>query len=288
MKTLWFLLAASAANILAAEREVALIAGPPSHGPLAHEQNAAVMLLERLLNRVPGISATAYRNGWPSDPSVVETAAAIFVFCDGAERHLMFQSDRADAVNRLAARGAGIVLYHFATEPPAHKGHDEMLNWVGGFFALNYSVNPVWEADLQPSPRHPAARGVKPFRLKDEWYFNIRFREGMRGVTPVLTAIPPAGALSRPDGPRSGNADVRSKAGQPQVLAWAARGTGGGRGFGFTGGHFHLNLGDGNFRKLVLNSIVWAAKGKVPSNGVESTVTQAELMANLDPKPERK
>ncbi len=165
---------------------------------------------------------------------------------------------------------------------------NEMLDWIGGFFELNYSVNPIWEADIAPSAKHPAARGVKPFRLKDEWYFNIHFRDGMKGVTPVLTAVPPKETMSRPDGPRSGNPDVRKKIGQPQTLAWAVERADGGRGFGFTGGHYHLNLGDANFRKLVLNAIVWAAKAKVPRNGVESSVTEAELMANLDPKPARK
>lgn len=282
------LLATLAGALSAADREVALIAGTPSHGPLAHEQNAAVMLLEGRLNKVPGIHATSYRNGWPSDPAVIDKAAAIFVFCDGAERHLIFQGDRAEAVKKAAARGAGIVLYHYGTEPPAKRGHEEMLDWIGGFFELNYSVNPIWEADLKPAAKHPVARGVKPFRLKDEWYFNIRFRDGMRGVTPVLTAIPPEDKFQGPDGPRSGNPDVRKKVGQPQVVAWAVERPGGGRGFGFTGGHYHLNLGDANFRKVILNAIVWAAKGKVPSGGIESAATEAELMENLDPKPPAK
>ena len=46
----------------------------------------------------------------------------------------------------------------------------------------------------------------------------------------------------------------------------------GGRGFGFTGGHDHKNWGDPNFRKLVLNAILWTAGLDVPSAGVESQV----------------
>ena len=34
----------------------------------------------------------------------------------------------------------------------------------------------------------------------------------------------------------------------------------------------------------MLNAILWIAKAEVPASGVESTVTQEELMANLDPK----
>ncbi|MEI6356007.1 MAG: hypothetical protein WCP53_02765 [Verrucomicrobiota bacterium] len=59
---------------------------------------------------------------------------------------------------------------------------------------------------------------------------------------------------------------------------------GGGRGFGFTGGHYHKNWGDDNFRKLVLNALVWIAKGNVPADGIPSTVTQQQLQKNLDLK----
>ena len=58
------------------------------------------------------------------------------------------------------------------------------------------------------------------------------------------------------------------------MLAWAVERPDGGRGFGFTGAHTHKNWGDPNFRKLVLNAILWTAKLDVPSEGVESHVTE--------------
>jgi hypothetical protein len=112
----------------------------------------------------------------------------------------------------------------------------------------------------------------------------MRFRENMDHVTPILTAIPPASTFQGPDGPHSGNEFVRQKIGQPQHVAWCVEREDGGRGFGFTGGHVHRNWGDDNFRKLVLNALLWTAKADVPLNGVESHVTPEELQANLDPK----
>ena len=58
--------------------------------------------------------------------------------------------------------------------------------------------------------------------------------------------------------------------GRDEVLAWAVERPDGGRGFGFTGAHSHKNWGDPNFRKLVLNAILWTAKLDVPPEGVES------------------
>ena len=51
-----------------------------------------------------------------------------------------------------------------------------------------------------------------------------------------------------------------------------------------TGGHFHKNWGNDNFRKVVLNAILWSAKAEVPATGVASMVTPEDLRKNLDPK----
>ena len=108
----------------------------------------------------------------------------------------------------------------------------------------------------------------------------------MAGVTPILSDLPGPDTLKRPDGAHSGNPHVRAAVLQrkePQHVAWAAERPDGGRGFGFTGGHFHRNWGDDNFRKLVLNAIVWAAGDEVPQCGVEvGRVTEFDLAANQD------
>ena len=66
-------------------------------------------------------------------------------------------------------------------------------------------------------------------------------------------------------------------------MAWASENESGSRGFGFTGGHFHWNWGDPNFRKVVLNAVVWVAQGEVPKSGVEDpVVTLKQLEKNQD------
>lgn len=67
-------------------------------------------------------------------------------------------------------------------------------------------------------------------------------------------------------------------------MAWAAERDDGGRGFGFTGAHFHRNWGNDDFRKLVLNAILWTAKAEVPAKGVQSKVSEEDLKKNLDKK----
>jgi len=105
----------------------------------------------------------------------------------------------------------------------------------------------------------------------------MRFAPSSSALVPILKATPP-------DDTRR-TAAAKEHPGREEVVAWAFQRPDGGRGFGFTGGHFHVNWGDDNFRKLVLNALLWTAKGEVPAAGVSSRVTQDELKQNLDPKP---
>ena len=75
---------------------------------------------------------------------------------------------------------------------------------------------------------------------------------------------------------------------KPQILAWVYERPGGGRGFGFSGGHFHRNWANGDYRKLVINAVVWLAKIDVPADGVDSVITEADLSAHLDDKPRKR
>ncbi|MCA9437023.1 MAG: ThuA domain-containing protein, partial [Candidatus Omnitrophica bacterium] len=54
-----------------------------------------------------------------------------------------------------------------------------------------------------------------------------------------------------------------------QTVAWAVDRKDGGRGFGFTGGHFSHNLFLPGYRTLLLNAIVWTAGMEVPEGGVQ-------------------
>ena len=176
-------------------------------------------------------------------------------------------------------------MLHYAVEVPAGKPGDCFLDWIGGYFEMNWSVNPHWVANFTSIPKHPITQGVKPFTMEDEWYYHMRFRENMKGVTPLLSTVPPDSTLERPDGTHSGNPDVRKAVAnkEPQHLAWCVERADGGRGFGFTGGHYHNGWANEDLRKLIMNAIVWTAKLEVPKGGVVTpTPTQEELKSYLD------
>jgi type 1 glutamine amidotransferase len=73
-----------------------------------------------------------------------------------------------------------------------------------------------------------------------------------------------------------------------EVIAWAVERAGGGRGFGCTGGHYHRNWGIPDFRRMVMNAILWSARLDVPSGGAKCDITPEDLATGLDDKPAKK
>ncbi|MCP5520323.1 MAG: DUF1080 domain-containing protein [Verrucomicrobiales bacterium] len=269
---------------LGATKNVVFIAGGPSHGPGEHEHRAGLMLLQKCLDGVKDLDIRLY-SIWPEDPGVLDAADAIVVYSDGGAGHIAIQGERLAQLRNALERGAGFGCIHYACEVPKERGGQEWLDFIGGYFEMYWSVNPHWDADFDSLPTHAVTRGVNPFKMRDEWYYHMRFQTG--GVTPILSDLPPKETLNRPDGPHSGNPEVRAAVldrKEPQHVMWLYDRPDKGRGFGFTGGHFHKNWAQDDFRKVVLNAIVWISGLEVPPNGVESHPTPEDLVANQDKK----
>ena len=234
---------------------------------------------------MPNIKCEVTLNGWPTDSSIFEGADCIVMYCDGGGGHMVNQ--HLDQVDALAKKGVGIVCIHYGVEVPKGPSGEKFLRLDRRLFRDELVGQSALDRQVSrsfPTTRSPAA--CSRSRSTTNGITTCGFATEMKGVTPILTALPPKETLSRGDGPHSGNPDVRRdvlEKKEPQHMAWAAEREGGGRGFGFTGGHDHWNWGEPNFRKVVLNAIVWCAKGEVPKTGVESpAVTLRELEANQD------
>ena len=78
------------------------------------------------------------------------------------------------------------------------------LRWTattiaGVYLAVAEGMVLAMKAGLDEFPEHPITRGVEPFEINDEWYYHMRFVDGMDGVTPILTDLPPRETLSFAD-----------------------------------------------------------------------------------------
>jgi type 1 glutamine amidotransferase len=160
------------------------------------------------------------------------------------------ENKRIEKIRKLMAAGTGLVCIHFAVAPPPGKDSD-FLKWTGGYYEKGYSKNPHNEVEVAPgAPDHALCRGWKPFTTRDEYYYKIRFDPNEKGLIPVMTTMLPKDKPNR------------------EVIAWAIQRKDGGRGFGFTGGHFHRNWRIEDCRKMILNAIWWTAGVEIPAGGV--------------------
>jgi hypothetical protein len=253
---------------------IVLVADTDTHGARGnHEFVAAAIYLARTINaNYPNAYAAVYtKQKWPKD---LKFADAIVVLMNHGG------SSVNPAVKEATDRGAGFMAVHYGVEVNKGEQGQQYLKWLGGYFEPFWSVNPHWTPDFKEIAKHETTRGVKPFTINDEWYYHMRFVEGMKDVTPVLSALPPINTIGWKEGQKP-NSDVA--AGKAQVMAWAYERPDKGRGFGFTGLHKHENLGNDSMRTMLLNAVAWVAKLRVPEGGVPSkTLTRDDLEKLID------
>ena len=159
-------------------RKLVLLAGSPSHPPGMHEFRAGSLLLEKRLVQVPGLTVERYDNGWVEDEATLADADAIVIYADGNRHHPLADKRRLALVGEQMARGAGLGCMHYGVEVRPDDAGEEFKSWLGGFYEHEWSCNPIWTPSFEQFPDHPVANGVRPFAIEDEWYFNMRFRDG--------------------------------------------------------------------------------------------------------------
>jgi type 1 glutamine amidotransferase len=256
-------------------KKIVLIAGKKSHGPEGnriHDYNWSARFLKHVLDRsniMDRINVEIHLNGWPDDDKSLDSAATIMIISDGrdgdkySEALHLESPQRVQRVQKLMDSGVGLALLHFSTFAPDQYAR-ECLEWTGGYFDWEENGQRKWysaittldNAEVQlVNPEHPISRGVKPFKMKEEFYHNIRFNPDDKSLTPLLTV--PA-LTGRPE--------------NGKTVAWCRqREKNNGRGFATTCGHFYDNWKNDDFRKLVLNGLAWTAHVEIPKEGVEST-----------------
>jgi type 1 glutamine amidotransferase len=262
-------------------KKIVFIAGQPSHPSGQHEFNAGAILLARGLNEQSNLplSVEVVHNGWPEDESIFEGADAIIIYSDGNARHPV--NGHEEKLDAMIKSGVGLMCMHYGVEVPKGPQGEYFKQWIGGHYEAGFSTNPHWTAEVEINKDHPISNGVPGFTANDEWYYNIRFADPNTSSS-ILTGVPTRERINRyihwtPGGEKG--------LGKKQTMMWAVERPDGGRGVGFTGGHWHRNWAVDDFRRVVLNAIVWTSGMEVPETGVVSEpITEAQLNENLDPK----
>ena len=273
------LLGAAAGHAQSADRayKILFLAGPKQHGaPGRHEYEKDLgelaWSLEHAAN-VKGITAKVMVGVTPRDLSLIEDADAIVVDGNGdwlkKETGALFpqQQDtdgrtydpettaylaKLDAL--IKRKHIGLVVFHYTMWVENWVGRRYLLDWLGGLWIPYASHNPVDTWAVRPlKTHHPVLQGVKPWTYREEMYSRY-FLFDNPGRTELLEATP--------TDPKNGSANP---------VAWAYQRPDGGRSVVWGGSDFHDNMHKfADYRRFLLNSILWAAAGNVPRGGVAS------------------
>ncbi len=260
---------ASAADVTGDRRPARLLLlgqSPDGHPWSTHEYMDGVRLIGSSLASEPGIRTIVVRadSPWVDGPELLDGADGAVLFLSEGARWLGEDRSRLHAFQRLAARGGGLVCLHWAMGCRGAGPINPFIQLFGGCHGGPDRKYRVLRTRLSPaSARNPISRGIAPFDVEDEFYYRLKFAD--RGtVIPVLQA--------KIDG-------------KPETVAWAFERSDGGRSFGFSGFHFHRNWKLLEYRRLIVQGILWTLKRPIPPAGAAVEVSESELTLRR-PKPE--
>jgi type 1 glutamine amidotransferase len=244
----------------APKKKVLLVAqGPDGHPKETHEYVAGVRLLAKLLGTVPDLEVTVVRadGAWKEGPDLLRRADAVVLFLAEGARWVAADPKRQKAFADFAARRGGLVALHWAIGTKDAKPIDNFLRLLGGCHGGPDRKYKVLEAVAEPADaKNPITTGIGKFRVKDEFYYRLKFVKPEGSVRPVLVV------------PIDGN---------KETVAWSWERPGGGRSFGFSGLHFNDNWRLPEYRRLVAQAILWTLKMPIPRDGLSVDVAPEDL-----------
>ena len=174
---------------------------------------------------------------------------------------LVREPERRPDDKRLAAfragakRGMGLSVLHWGMGSKDAKNIDAFVELFGGCHGGPDRKYKVLETEAHVLA-HPVTTGVRDFRVRDEFYYRLKFVKPEGSVKPLLRVTIDA---------------------KPETVAWAWERPDGGRSFGFSGLHFHDNWKLESYRRLVAQGVLWSVGLPVPKEGLPVDVTQEDL-----------
>jgi len=249
-------LASASAATVSPKRLLIVGQGPDGHPPTTHEFMAGANVLAELLKSCGEIQIKVAKvdEPWGDGPALIDHADGIAMFVTQGARWMQIDPTRHAALKRLAARGGAIVALHWsvgATNAQYIQGQLELLGATRGGPQRKYKVLGVQLKRAEP--QHPILSGLPDFKAYDEFYYAL---DKAPNIQPLLKA--------RIDG-------------QDETVAWCWDRADGGRAFGFVALHFHSNWQLPEYRRFVVQGVLWSLKLPVPANGVNVDIDSKKL-----------
>ena len=246
----------------ATQTKVVFVGKEPDHPFGTHMYMHTSRMLSECLALTNGVE-TVVSQGWPKDTGMLDGATTIVIYASPAAEMLLDAPHRGQ-FDALMKKGVGLVTIHWAStvrKENLERLGPKWLSYLGGTWVSNVGLHTGESPLKQLEPDHPICRGWKDYQLHDEYYLNPTITDG---ATPLL--------------------QVTAK-GKPVVVGWAFERPDSGRSFATTLGHFYRNFQREEFRRMIVNAILWSARLEIPQSG--ATVSLSEEHLTLPPNPDK-
>lgn len=230
-----------------------------SHPRTTHEYMAGVRLMSRLLQNHGNLQVIVVQadNPWSDGPEQIEGADGVVLYLTEGAKWVSDDKVRLAAFQRLAQKGGALCGLHWGVgtkEAPPIENFLALFGCCHGGPDRKYKFG---QFELAPtSERHPITSGIARFSVHDEFYYALKTPERITGLTMLMNA--------------QGN-EV------DHPVAWAWERPDSGRSFGFTGMHFHENWNKLEYRRLIVQGVLWSLHESIPENGLELNITENDL-----------
>lgn len=237
----------------AADARRLLIVGqePDGHPPTTHEFMPGAKVLAELLKPFPKIKTTVVNadEPWADGPGLIDACDGIAMLVTQGAQWMQSDPARHAALKRLAARGGAVIALHWSVGAKDAKYIQGQLDLLGGTRGGEQRKYQKLEVEMKrAAPGHPVLTGLGDFKAYDEFYYAL---DRVPGITPLYTV----------------NID-----GQDEVCAWAWERPDHGRAFGFVALHYHSNWQRPEYRRFVVQGVLWSLKLPVPAGGVKADI----------------
>jgi hypothetical protein len=245
-----------------------LIAGQGSdgHPPTTHEFMAGAKVLAELLKPYKELQATVVNadEPWTDGARLIDESDGVVMFVTQGAQWMQTEPGRHAAFKRLAARGGAIVALHWsvgAKDAKYIQGQLDLLGATRGGPQRKYLVLPTELKRVVPG--HSILTGVGDVKVYDEIYYAL---DRVPGIQPLFTA---------------------RIEGKDEMAAWSWERADRGRSFGFVGLHFHANWQLPEYRRFVVQGVLWTLKLPIPEGGANVDIDSKKLELNgvLPPLP---
>ncbi len=239
---------------------VLLIGHQPDHPWGSHMYLHTADMLAKCL-KLNGDIQTTVSDGWPKDPNQLTGVDTIVIYTSPAAELLLDGPYREQAWE-LMKQGCGLVTIHWAStvrQENLDRLGPAWMKLLGGTWISNVGLSIDTSQLKQLRPDHPICRGWNDYEIRDEFYLNPQITDEAQPLLQVSTK------------------------GQEVIVGWAYERPAGGRSYATTLGHFYDNFQREEFRRTIVNAVLWTARQDVPPDGARVHLSEAELA--LPPKP---